>query len=155
MKKALIAMTAILSVSLVSAGEITTLNPETLPAPFKGRFSHGKVVPADAEWLFTAGQTGRKIDGTIGVDVEEQADLVMLNLYNIVIAAGMSSDDVIKMTIYYLDPKDLPAIVAARDKHFGPDFKPTSTAVGVSVLANPAYLLEVELIAAKVPETGS
>ncbi len=79
----------------------------------------------------------------------------MLNLYNIVIAARMSSDDVIKMTIYFLDAKDLPAIVAARDKHFGPDFKPTSTAVGVSVLANPAYLLEVELIAAKVPETGS
>ncbi len=155
MKKILIAMTAILSVSLVSADEVTTLNPETLPAPFKGRFSHGKVVPANADWLFTAGQTGRKIDGTIGVGIEEQADLVMLNLYNIVIAAGMSSDDVIKMTIYYLDPKDLPVIVEARDKHFGPDFKPTSTAIGISALANPAYLLEVELVAAKVPESGS
>ena len=43
MKKTLIVITAILSVSLVSA-----------------------------EWLFTVGQTGRKIDGTIGVGIEER-----------------------------------------------------------------------------------
>jgi enamine deaminase RidA (YjgF/YER057c/UK114 family) len=153
-KKILFAVTAVLSASLAFAGEIKTLVPETVPAPFKNRFSHGKVVPADAEWLFTAGQTGRKIDGTIGVGIEEQADLAMQNLYNIVIAAGMSSDDVIKMTIYYIDPKDLSTIIAARNKHFGADFKPTSTAVGVSALANPAYLLEVELVAARIPEAS-
>jgi len=151
-KRILFAVTAVLSVSLVFAAEIKTLVPDTVPAPFKNRFSHGKIVPADAEWLFTAGQTGRKIDGTIGVGIGEQADLAMRNLYNIVIAAGMSSDDVIKMTIYYRDPKDLSAIIAARNKHFGADFRPASTAVGVSALANPAYLLEVELVAAKVPE---
>ncbi len=155
MKKTLFAMTAILFMSPVLSGEITTLIPDTVPAPFKDRFSHGKIVPADAEWLFTAGQTGRRIDGSIGVGIEEQADLAMQNLYNIVIAAGMSSDDVIKMTIYYRDPKDLSAIIAARNKHFGDDFKPTSTAVGVSALANPAYLLEVELVAARIPETGN
>jgi len=152
--KILFAVTALMSSGLVSAGEIKTLIPEAIPAPFEDRFSHGKIVPADAEWLFTAGQTGRKLDGTIGVGIEEQADLAMRNLYNIVIAAGMSSDDVIKMTIYYRDPKDLSAIIAARNKHFGADFKPTSTAVGVSALANPAYLLEVELVAARIPETG-
>ena len=155
MKKTLFAMTAILFMSPVLSGEITTLIPDTVPAPFKDRFSHGKIVPANAEWLFTAGQTGRRIDGSIGVGIEEQADLAMQNLYNIVIAAGMSSDDVIKMTIYYRDPKDLSAIIAARNKHFGDDFKPTSTAVGVSALANPAYLLEVELVAARIPETGN
>lgn len=154
MIKTLLALTAVLSVGPVFAGEIKTLVPDTVPAPFKNRFSHGKIVPADAEWLFSAGQTGRKIDGTIGVGIEEQADLAMRNLYNIVIAAGMSSDDVIKMTIYYRDPKDLSAIISARNKHFGADFKPASTAVGVSALANPAYLLEVELIAAKVPESS-
>ena len=154
MKKTLIALLATFSLGLVNAGEIETFNPENIPAPFKDRFSHGKIVPADAEWLFTAGQTGRKIDGTIGDGIEEQADLAMRNLYNIVIAAGMSSDDVIKMTIYYRDPKDLSAIIAARNRHFGDDFKPASTAVGVSALANPAYLLEVELVAAKVPEAS-
>jgi len=137
---------------IVSADEIKTLNPETLPAPFKNRFSHGKLVPSGAEWLYTAGQTGRDVDGRIGDGIEEQADLAMRNLYNIVIEAGMSSDDVIKMTIYYLDPEHLPIIVAARNKYFGPDFRPASTAVGISALANPAYLVEVELVAARLPE---
>ena len=30
--------------------------------------------------------------------------------------------------------------------------RPTSTAVGIAALANPAYLLEVELVAARLPE---
>jgi enamine deaminase RidA (YjgF/YER057c/UK114 family) len=143
---------ALLVPSVAAADEIRTLNPEALPTPFKNRFSHGKLVPSGAEWLFTAGQTGRDVDGRIGDGIEEQADLAMRNLYNIVIEAGMSSDDVIKMTIYYLDPEHLPIIVAARNKYFGADFRPTSTAVGISALANPAYLVEVELVAARLPE---
>jgi enamine deaminase RidA (YjgF/YER057c/UK114 family) len=143
---------ALLAPPVAAADEIRTLNPETLPAPFKNRFSHGKLVPSEAEWLFTAGQTGRDVDGRIGDGIEEQADLAMRNLYNIVIEAGMSSDDVIKMTIYYLDPEHLPIIVAARNKYFGADFRPASTAVGISALANPAYLVEVELVAARLPE---
>jgi enamine deaminase RidA (YjgF/YER057c/UK114 family) len=154
MKKALIALAALLSANVIFADQITTLIPDTVPAPFKDRFSHGKLVPANAQWLFTAGQTGRNLDGTIGVGIEEQSDLAMRNLYNILVAAGMASDDVIKMTIYYRDAKDLSAIIAARNKYFGDDFKPTSTAVGVSALANPAYLLEVELVAARIPETS-
>jgi 2-iminobutanoate/2-iminopropanoate deaminase len=137
---------------VASADEIKTLNPDTLPTPFKTRLSHGKLIPAEAEWLYTAGQTGRDIDGRIGEGIEEQADLAMRNLYNIVVEAGMSSEDVIKMTIYYLDPKHLPIIVAARNRVFGADFRPASTAVGISALANPAYLVEVELVAARVPE---
>ena len=130
---------------------IVTLQPESLPKPFKNRFSHGKFVPAAAEWLYTAGQTGVDVDGTIGENIEEQADLTMRNLYNIVKAAGMDSDDVIKMTIYYINPAHLPIIVAARNKYFGEEFRPASTAVGVSALARPQYLVEVELVAARMP----
>lgn len=141
-----------LPVSAEDGQEVLTLNPISVPAPFKNRFSHGKLVPAGAQWLYTSGQTGRDIDGGIGEGIEAQSDLAMRNLYNIVLAAGMSSDDVIKMTIYYLDPEHLPLIVAARNRYFGDDFRPASTAVGIAALANPAYLLEVELVAAKMPE---
>ena len=134
------------------AGEVVTFNPETLPAPYKNRFSHGQLVPPGAQWLFTAGQTGRDTDGSIGEGIEQQAELAMRNLHVIVREAGMTSDDVVKMTIYYLDPAHLPVIIAARNRHFGEDFKPTSTAVGVSTLARPQYLVEVELTAAKMPE---
>jgi 2-iminobutanoate/2-iminopropanoate deaminase len=132
---------------------VRTLNPDSLPAAFKNRFSHGKLVPANAEWLYTAGQTGRDVDGRIGEGIEEQADFAMRNLYNIVVDVGMSSNDVIKMTIYYLDPSHLPIIVAARNRYFGEDFRPASTAVGIAALANPAYLVEVELVAARVVDS--
>lgn len=132
---------------------IETLNPDALPTPFKNRFSHGKLVPSGAEWLYTAGQTGRDVDGKIAEGIEAQADLVMNNLYAIVVEAGMNSDNVVKMTIYYLDPAHLPIIVAARNRYFGDDFRPASTAVGIAALANPDYLVEVELVAAKLPET--
>lgn len=157
MKKLVVAAMCCLSLALPAvAGElegVRTLNPDSVPAPFKNRFSHGKLVPANAEWLFTAGQTGRDIDGRIGDGIEEQADFVMRNLYNIVVDAGMTSDDVIKMTMFYLDPAHLPIIVAARNRYFGDDFRPASTAVGIAALANPAYLVEVELVAARVAES--
>ena len=152
MKKFNLAAVLILATSMAVASGVQTLNPESVPPPFNNRFSHGKLVPSEAEWLYTAGQTGRHLDGRVGNGIEEQAELVMRNLFNIVVEAGMSPDDVIKMTIYYLDPVHLPLIVAARNRHFGEDFRPASTAVGIQALANPAYLLEVELVAARLPE---
>ena len=152
MNKTYPALLLMLLSGLVFADGVRTLNPDSVPAPFKNRFSHGKFVPATAEWLYTAGQTGRDLDGRIGDGIEEQADFAMRSLYNIVLEAGMSSEDVIKMTIYYLDPAHLPIIVAARNHYFGEDFRPTSTAVGIAALANPAYLVEVELVAARLPE---
>ncbi len=60
MNKISVAVFLVLLASLAFAGEVKTLNPESLPLPFKNRFSHGKVVPANAEWLYTAGQYGSR-----------------------------------------------------------------------------------------------
>lgn len=146
-----IVMTCLVFCGAAVGAEITTLEPNSIPKPYKNRFSHGKLVPAGAEWLFMAGQTGRNVEGKIGQDIEEQADWAMKNLYTIIKEGGMDSEDVIKMTIYYLDPTHLPIIVAARNRYFGDDFRPGSTAVGVSALARPEYLVEVEAIAARMP----
>ena len=132
--------------------EIVTLSPDSVVKPFKNRFSHGKLVPPNATWLVTAGQTGANVNGEIGESIEEQADQAMQNLYNIIREGGMDSEDVVKMTIYYLDPAYLPVIVAARNRYFGENFRPASTAVGVSALARPQMLVEVEAVAAKVFE---
>ncbi len=45
-------------IQTASAAEIRTLQPATIAAPFRNRYSHGKVIPDGAEWLITAGQTG-------------------------------------------------------------------------------------------------
>ena len=139
------------SIQTASAAEIRTLQPATVATPFRNRYSHGKIIPDGAEWLITAGQTGSDADGNIGNGIEEQADFAMRNLFEIVREAGMSSDDIVKMTIYFLDPAHLATIVAARNRYFGEDFAPASTAIGVSALARPEFLVEVELVAARIP----
>ncbi len=132
------------------ANEIITLAPDSVFKPFKNRFSHGKLIPPGATWLITAGQTGVSPEGEVGKDIKAQADQAMQNLYNIIKEGGMDSEDIVKMTIYYLDPAHLSVIVAARNRYFGKDFSPASTAVGVPALARPQYLVEVEAVAAKV-----
>lgn len=141
---------ALFTIAALAAEEITTINPDDVRPPYKNRYSHGKLVPPGAHWLYTAGQTGGTVDGDIPEGIEEQADWAMKNLFNVIRAAGMASEDVVKMTIYYLDPAHLSVIVAARNKYFGEDFSPPSTAVGVSALARPEYLVEVEAVVAKL-----
>ena len=42
-----------LSPAVVVAEGIVTLEPEGVPKPFMNRYSHGKVVPENARWLYT------------------------------------------------------------------------------------------------------
>ena len=100
--------------------------------------------------MSTAGQTGMDPDGNVPKGSEAQADQAMANLKNVLLDADMSAHDVVKMTIYYVEPDALDVILAARNRHFGADFRPASTVLVVKALARPKYLVEVEAIAAKV-----
>lgn len=127
---------------------ITTIDPPTVRRP--GGYALGKMVPMDADILFTAGQVGVDLDGNYGETLEEQADLAMKNLYEVIKAAGMGPENVLKMTMFYLNVEDISVIWAARQRVFGDDFRPGSTALVVKSLAGPHLLVEIEAIAAKV-----
>ncbi len=127
---------------------ITTIDPPTVRRP--NGYALGKMVPMDANILFTAGQVGVDVDGNYGKTVAEQADLAMKNLYEVIKAAGMGPEHVLKMTMYYLEQEDIGVIWDARQRVFGDDFRPGSTALVVKSLAGPHLLVEVEAIAAKV-----
>lgn len=132
--------------------KLKTIQPEDVHKPFRNRYSHGTLVPANAQWLVTAGQTGINLQGEIVEGIESQADWAMKNLYNVIKAAGMGSKDIVKMKVYYLDSAHLSIIMQARNRYFGSDFRPASTVVIVQGLANPKLLVEVEAIAAKILE---
>lgn len=133
---------------IVVKNGITTIDPPTIFRP--NGYALGKKVPMDSEILFTAGQVGVDENGVYGKTLEEQADLAMKNLYEVIKAAGMDSENVLKMTMFYLNREDIRTIIAARNKYFGEDFRPGSTALVVKSLANEKILVEVEAIAAKV-----
>jgi len=122
-------------------------NPPEIGAPI-GAYVHGLETKAGARLLHVSGQVGLDTDGTIPADAEGQARIVWRNIGCILAAADMAVSDIVKMTAYLIDPKDLPAYGAVRVAALG-DHRPTSTLVYVSALVKPEFRVEVEVVAAK------
>ncbi|WP_374440604.1 RidA family protein [Stella sp.] len=124
-------------------------NPPGVAAP-AGAYSHGVEVPAGARLLFVAGQVGTNPDGSVPPDVGAQTDRVFENIKAILAGAGMAMADVVKLNALLVSPEHLAAFREARNRHLGP-CRPASTLAIISALASPAFLVEVEVIAAKSP----
>ena len=83
--------------------------------------------------------------GLVGAgDAAVQARQVFENLRRCLAEAGAGFDDVVKLTLFVLDVADLPAVREARDAVIDTARPPASSAVQVSALFAPGYLLEVE-----------
>lgn len=127
---------------------IKTHNPETI-APPPSNFVHGVELPAGARTLFISGQTGVRPDGTVPESCDEQADAAWQNLIEILKAADMSVDDVVKLVAYVTDPADN-AVVREKRQQYAGDYQGTSTFLVVAGLANPRLKFEIEAVAAKI-----
>jgi len=125
------------------------LNPKTTAAP-SGVYSHGVEAPANARWLYVAGQTGVKPDGSVPATLEEQTEAVWQNILAVLDAAGMKITDVVKITSFLTRAENFAKFAPIRAKYLGAH-RPASTLLIVSALARPEFLVEVEAIAAKAP----
>ena len=123
-------------------------NPETILAPVSS-YSHGIEVPPDARWLYISGQVGIDPEGQIPAGFEEQCRLVWTNLYHILESAGMSRQNLVKLTIYMTDPEDLPVFRTIRDEYLE-GTRPATTLLMISQLARPEWRLEIEGVAASL-----
>lgn len=80
-------------------------------------------------------------------DINRQADQVLANIKALVEAEGGTMADVCRMVIYTTDRAYFPAIMEARKRYFTAPY-PANTAVVVSGLASPDWLVEIEATAA-------
>jgi enamine deaminase RidA (YjgF/YER057c/UK114 family) len=124
-----------------------TYKPDTV-APPTSDFSHGVEVAPGARWLHTAGQIGLGPDGTIADDVEGQVEQAWRNLVNILAAADMGVEDLVRLTTYLTRVEDA-AVARAVRARFMDGHEPASTLLVVAALARPEFLFEIEGIAAK------
>jgi enamine deaminase RidA (YjgF/YER057c/UK114 family) len=122
-------------------------NPATVAKPASA-YSHGIEVAPNARWLQISGQVGVTPDGRTAVGIEAQAEACWTNIKAILADAGMTIDDVTKVTTFLVNRDDVPAVRVVRDRHLGAA-RPASTLVVVQGLASPAWLIEVEAVAAK------
>lgn len=126
--------------------EITHLNPEELHA--NPAFSQVVTVQGAQKLVIVGGQNGARADGKLaGDDLGAQAEQAFRNLLLALTAAGARREDVVKLSIFVVAGQNLRTALARALPVWGA--APTATTVlVVSSLANPAFLIEVEAMAA-------
>ena len=119
--------------------------PELHPAP---GFSH-VAIATGTRVVHLAGQVA--LDQQFGIvggdDLGEQTKAAMRNVEIALAAAGASWDDVVRRTIYTLHPTEYETITAAIDEVTGGADHPAQTIVGITGLAGPGLLIEIECTA--------
>ena len=124
------------------------LNPASVHPP-GGKYSHGVETAAGARMLHVSGQVGAKPDGSTAPSDAAQCDQAWANVMNVLAAAGMGAGDIVKLNAYVTRTDLIPVYRAARDKALGNAVPPASTLVVVAALANPAWVVEIECVAAR------
>ena len=122
-------------------------NPETVAQPL-GLYSHVVTVPPGSTLVYLSGQLGVDGKGEAPATIGEQADLVFRNIIALLASEGMNVGDIIKLTTFMVAGEDGEAVRRARRKHLG-DHRPASTAVYVAQLVDPAWLVEIEVVACR------
>ena len=118
--------------------------PELHPAP---GFSHVAIAEGTRVVHF-AGQLGLNPDfSLVADDLHGQTVGAMRNLAVAMAAAGVGWDDVVRRTIYTTDPTAYDVVTAAIDEVTGGAAHPAQTIVGITGLAVPGCLIEIECTA--------
>lgn len=122
------------------------INPDSLhPAP---GFSHVAIAEG-RRMVHFAGQVALAPDFSLvgGDDLGAQTEAAMRNLAVAMEAAGVGWDDVVRRTIYTTQPTEYETITAAIDQVTGGADHPAQTIVGITGLAVPGLLIEIECTA--------
>ena len=141
---------AVLGSAPATAAEVDTkrINPAGLLTP---RGYTQVVTASGGRTVYISGQVSANAKGEVvgKGDLKAQTAQVFGNLGIALAAAGAAPKDVVKITMFAVNFKteDIPAIRDVRNAFFAGVEPPASTLVGVTALANPDWLIEVEAIA--------
>jgi enamine deaminase RidA (YjgF/YER057c/UK114 family) len=119
--------------------------PELFPPP---GFSHVAVATGQ-RLVFVAGQTAITPDfAVIGEgDLAAQTRASMESVEIALLAAGAGWDDVVRRTIYTVAPTEFEVITRAIEEVTGDSPHPPQTIIGVTGLALPQLMIEIEVTA--------
>ncbi|MQA05827.1 MAG: RidA family protein [Streptosporangiales bacterium] len=128
-------------------------NPAEVWAPNGRAFSQG-VIQGPGEVIHVTGQVAWDKDSkVVGADsAHAQMEKSIDNVRVILDSVGGTLNDIVSMTIYFLDRNDLPAIQEVRARHFPVESAPASALIQVPGLVVPELLVELVPIAV-VPQS--
>jgi 2-iminobutanoate/2-iminopropanoate deaminase len=124
--------------------EIKEITPSEYKVP--KRYWRGVIV-GDLVLLSGTGGIDPETD-TILPTIEEQAEMVFQRIVRSLEVAGTSPEYVIRRTTYLVEPEKNIRVVGEIERKYLPYPKASST-VGVTALARPGMLIEVDIMAIK------
>jgi enamine deaminase RidA (YjgF/YER057c/UK114 family) len=126
--------------------ELIPHNPTTSVYATGGDWVHAMEVRGAERLLFVSGTMGLRPDFSAPPTLDEQLECVWNNIRAILASAGMTTDNIVRLTSYLRDSSYAEANAQARLKALGERRIPT-TAIVVQTLESD-WLIELEVIAA-------
>lgn len=97
--------------------------------------------------IYVSGQIGRDDSGQLVEGTEAQIVQAFENLKKVLAAAGAQLSDIVDLTTFHTDMRDLQLFMKVRDRYLTQDF-PAWTAIGAASLGGaPGYLIEIKAVA--------
>ena len=127
-------------------------NPPGMSKP--PTYSHVVEVNGPNRTIYLAGQTGVDANGKVAEGFRAQAVQVMENIKTALASVGGGFEHIVKLTSYLTNLEANGAEFREVRASYFPNKAalPASTLLQISLLANPAYLVEVEAIAILPPK---
>lgn len=141
--------------------EIKRINPPTLYET--SAYTQVTTVSAGMKLVMVAGQVGRELNPE-GPNTEENSDacphpdmkgqyiVTMENVGRALAAGGATWDDVVRIRKFTTDMEAYLAVSHDLPVYWSPDKPPSSTLIEVSGLADPCFLVEIDVTAVVEPD---
>ncbi|MDA8637492.1 RidA family protein [Rhodospirillales bacterium] len=125
-----------------------TINPAGVWGPRGRGFSMGVIQPVGHVIHFTGQVAWDENEVIVGNgDVAEQTRQCFRNIETVLQAVGGTMADIVSITTYFTDRKQLPLIQSVRLEFLQADHEPASTSVMVAGLGHEDFLVELAPIA--------
>jgi enamine deaminase RidA (YjgF/YER057c/UK114 family) len=122
------------------------ISPRSI-APPAANYAHAVLVTNPARTLHVSGVVPVQFDGTTPQSLHQQVEVVWENIVAILTEAQMTVHDIVAITTYVIDGEPLAEVMAVRDRVLQ-GHRVASTLVAVPALAQPAWRIEIAVIAA-------
>ena len=134
----------------------SVINPDELHDPIPYGYSHTAAVPAGTGLVFISGQYGSGKDGmVVSSDFGGQVKQAFENLGVALASHGLDHSHIVQLRTYVVGPDfEKLGIIGSVVQGSCGELPPTQTVIGVSGLAMPDILFEVEAVAAQ-PNSNS
>ena len=135
----------VLALPVAASTEIERFNPEGLSQP--DGYTQVVIANNPGRFIYLGGKAGIYPDDSFPESLADQSRLTWENIDRALKAAGARREDVVEIQIYIVGLEDVDPMPVYEDvRNFFPaGHKPASMVIGVSALAYPGLLVEINV----------